>query len=565
MEAIPSIEEARKLYITNRRVFRFMELIVFDARRQDYEEVNVNLKNLIWFLDEWMKEVIRFGVVFAEEVSFPDINSISMMMNQLVGAQDQRDFVLLADYLELGLKPLLNQVFECLRNCYEDIFFGPVNLEEIPECLVAQRRMLMEVETYPLEETESGFATLALQDDKGTYYLHSNGNPMMEARILAEQYYNPEQEQYLVYGVGLGYHINELLGLGDDIRVTVYECDIRMIRTVLSYQNFSYRGFFNRSWKEQFASGRLTLVYDPDLSKFVHAMNEVKGRGVMIHAPSIRNCHVAERQEALRLYFAKESGLRKCAPIMAANFYRNQKNCVGYVDDIKGEFEGKTVIVVAAGPSFSKNAEQLKHLPENTVIVAVTTIYKKLLEMGIHPDYVIHSDAQKKTYSHLVGIQEKIPLLVLSTAYEGCARSYSGPAYLICQKDYDQAEEYAKSHGYHCYETGGSVATLALSLAVELHAKRVIFVGLDLAYTDGLAHAKGVSGQIPGDMEAVKVPGYYGGMVSSSLIFADFIRWFSNYVKEMDTSQCEVINATEGGAKIEGMEQMPLSKALQLN
>ena len=335
----------------------------------------------------------------------------------------------------------------------------------------------------------------------------------------------------------------------------VYECDIRVIRTVISYQE----------WNNYFDSGRLILVYDPDLSKFVHAMNEVKGQGVMIHAPSIRNCHIEERQEALRLYFAKESGLRKCAPIMAANFYRNQKNCVGYVDEIKEVFEGKTVVIVAAGPSFSKNAEQLKHLPENTVIVAVTTIYKKLLEMGIRPDYVIHSDAQKKTYSHLVGIQENIPLLVLSTAYEGCARSYPGPAYLICQKDYDLAEEYAKSQEYHCYETGGSVATLALSLAVELHAKRVIFVGLDLAYTDGLAHAKGVSGQMPGDMEAVKVPGYYGGMVSSSLIFADFIQWFSNYVKEMDTNQCEVINATEGGAKIEGMEQMPLSEALQLN
>lgn len=554
MEAIPSIEEARQLYNNNRRIYRFMECVVYDARKQDYEGVNQNLKRVIWFLDEWMKEVIRFGVVFAGEVCFPDVNSISVTINQLVETQNQRDFVLLADYLEFSLKPLLNQVFECLRNCYEDVFFEPLDLREIPGCLAAQEQMLMELEAYPLEETSSGFATLALQDDKGTYYLHSNGNPMLEARTIAEQYYQPELEQYLIYGVGLGYHVNELLWRGDDIEITVYECDIRMIRTVLSYWG----------WKKYFASGRLTIVYDPDLSKFIDALDEAKGWGVMIHAPSIRNCHVAKRQEALRLYFAKESALRKCAPVMTANFYRNQKNCVGYVNELKAEFEGKTVIIVAAGPSFSKNAEQLNNLPKDTVILAVTTILKKLLTMGIRPDYVIHSDAQSKTYSHLVGIQKdiNIPMLVLSTAYEGCARSYPGPAYLICQKDYDLAENYAMEHKLPCYETGGSVATLALSVAVGLNAKRVIFVGLDLSYTDGLAHAKGVSGQIPGDMEAVKVPGYYGGMVSSSLIFADFICWFSDYLKGLEPNRCEVINATEGGAKIEGMKQMPLAEAL---
>lgn len=554
MEAIPSIEEARQLYNQNRRVFLNMENTIYDARKQDYEGVNYSLTNLIAYMDEWMKEVIRFGSIFVSEVYFPDINSISVTMNQLIEAQSQKDYVLLADYLELGLKPLLFQVFESLRSCYEDVFCKWYDLDAIPECLAAQEQKLKEAESYPLEETSSGIPTLALQDDKGRYYLHSNYNPIMEARALAGQYYQPEIEEYLVYGVGLGYHINALFAYGDAFRIIVYECDIRVIRTVLSY----------RGWEEIIASGRLVLVYDPDLSKFIHAMNAAKGQGVVIHAPSIRNCHVAKRQEALRLYFAKESGLRKCAPIMAANFYWNQKNCVGYVNELKAEFEGKTVIIVAAGPSFSKNAEQLRNLPKDTVILAVTTIYKKMLTMGIRPDYVIHSDAQSKTYSHLVGIQEdiNIPMLVLSTAYEAIARCYSGPAYLVCQKDYDLAENYAKEHKLSCYETGGSVATLALSVAVGLNAKRVIFVGLDLAYTDGLAHAKGVSGQMPGDMEAVKVPGYYGGMVSSSLIFADFIRWFSDYLKGLEPNRCEVINATEGGAKIEGMKQMPLAEAL---
>ena len=53
MEAIPSLEEARQLYNNNKRVFRFMEYVVYDARKQDYEGVNLNLKNVIrYFCDD---------------------------------------------------------------------------------------------------------------------------------------------------------------------------------------------------------------------------------------------------------------------------------------------------------------------------------------------------------------------------------------------------------------------------------------------------------------------------------------------------------------------------------
>jgi hypothetical protein len=271
----------------------------------------------------------------------------------------------------------------------------------------------------------------------------------------------------------------------------------------------------------------------------------------------------ARVREQMWQYYHKESGIRKMSQLLDANFYQNCKNCVGTVDEVLSDIAGKTVVLVAAGPSFSKNVEELRNRSDSTVIIAVSTIYRKLLELDIRPDYVIHSDAQGKTYWHLRGIEETIPLLVLSTGYEGCARLYNGPSYIIYQNGYQLAEEAAERAGVRAYETGGSVATVALDVALQCGASKVILVGQDLAYTDGLAHAKGVSRQQVSDAEhTVKVAGYYGKTVETSLVLSDLLRWFETYVKERPAFAGKIINATEGGAKINGIRQLPLAQAL---
>lgn len=553
MEQMPSLQKIREFYKSNRALLGISKQVIDCARIQDYEGVNQEYKELVRRLNGWMTMSAECADQFQGQLYFPDVTTISVTLEQLMVAQQSHDYVLLADYLELSLNPLFEKVFESLRSILPNPDLGLQENIPIPDDCAGVREDLKKAFPYELEETNSGHATVKLKDEDGFYYLHSNVDPVCEAKALVARYLSPEKDHYLVYGIGLGYHVRELLSSGGYLKVTVYESDLRMIRTALAYHDF----------REDLLKGRLRIIYDPELFLFSEAANCEENAGILIHAPSIRNCRHQENQNACKLFFAQESALKRCENQMITNFYQNVKNCKGYITELQTKFKDKTVVIVAAGPSLLTNIELLKEKPDDVVVLAVSTVYRKLLGLGIRPDFVIHLDAQAKTYSHLRGIEETAPLLVAATAYEGCARCYRGSSYLICQEGYDLSEQYAKEHCYPLFETGGSVATLALSVAISLQAKKVIMVGLDLAYTDGLAHAKGVSGQIPLDLKkAIRIPGYHGGEVESSVIFEGLIRWFNSYLARRGNRTCEVINATEGGAMIREMKQMPLKDAL---
>lgn len=545
--------DEQTLYGIGRNLILTSQNIIAACRKQNYEDAIAGMNVLILSFGTWSESVLGLIAQDESHMYFPEAEQVASTLTQLMDAQKAKDYVLLADYLELLALPLVMQVQDGLRAIFGNL--GSVYRQDVFEtnlsCLKKYVQEIQNATPYELEETNAGYATVSLTDAKGSYYLHSNVNPMLEAQQMASSYYSPDINTYWVVGLGLGYHIKALLDMGDYIQVRVYESDIRTLRTMLGVLDIS----------AYLLEGRLELVYDADQEILIGDLKKQTTEKIVLLGSSIRNIRNESIQQQIMQYFIKESGVRKNENLMASNFYQNIKKCDGLIDDIKNEiFQNKTVFVISAGPSLLKNIELLKEKPKNSVILAVSTVYRKLLGLGIRPDYVIHSDAQKKTYFHLKGIEETIPLLVLSTAYEGCARLYPGKSYMICQEGYDLAEHYAKEHNATCFATGGSVATIAVSVAVSSGAQKVALVGQDLAYTDGLAHAKGVSKQAIGqEQNLIQVPGYNGGMVDSTLIFADFIKWFSDFAKTNDPEQKILVNATEGGAKIAGIKQQSLA------
>ena len=66
-------------------------------------------------------------------------------------------------------------------------------------------------------------------------YLHSNGNPYREAAEIASAWFDREHYEYVVYGLGLGYHIQALLDIDESITVTVLEPDENVICLAKEY------------------------------------------------------------------------------------------------------------------------------------------------------------------------------------------------------------------------------------------------------------------------------------------------------------------------------------------
>lgn len=538
---------------------------------------------------------VLVGTFFAEKDYFNacgtivEESGIADMLKELMRSQEQRDYVLLADLFELRVLPLLYSLQEtirmqenlrsqesaCIRESAGDPLFADhfkANLacleKEQPELARLLRARGGELptftdkerhRTYELEQTSQGAPTLKLTDKNGSYYFHSNNSPLLEARLLASNYYEETRAAYCVYGIGLGYHVRALyLECKGGVPITVYESDLNMLVFALRATNF-----VSMLQKE------LRLIYDPDLTLFTKQLQN-NSEVLMIHYPSLRNILEEAVKKRMEELFVQDSSIRNQRGEMLSNFRNNIKNCGHYIDELSGQIAGKDVYLVAAGPSLDKNIALLKEKPENAVIVVVGTAFRKLLAEGIRPDYAVFLDAADRIYAQLEGLEEEsVPLMIASTACRRLAESYQGKRYLICQKEFNEAERYAKEHGYQTYMTGGSVATIAFDVALRLCAKRIVAIGLDLAYTGNKLHARNAGGrELSGDMTGlIPVKASDGGKVYTTQAMEMYRRWFENRiaraVAETPSKELpEFINATEGGAYIAGMQYRALSDVI---
>lgn len=526
--------------------------IIEAAYSQDYDSVNRSIKDTFMpsyqsFLQELLTD---------QRGTWGDVNQEKEQLIQttslLVEAQEQQDYLLLADYLELSLQPLLGLLLGIAResvNLIEQVDYRLTNGPYFPEYTRKDKQ-----QEYQIEPTQQGPLTMKVSGAEGSFYFHSNVNPWKEATRWVQTYSEDRAEEYAVLGLGLGYHVISLWKRTQGaIPVHVYEPDASILTLAERYQDFSV------------CQGRnLYIHYDPELTMLMKKLS-ANTATLAIHHPSLRNIPKSAQKDALERFFVIDSSRRKQAKYLYANFTSNCKAGARPVDELQEDFKGKDVFLIAAGPSLDKNAALLKERSDNSIVLATGTVFRKLMGMGIAPDYVIVTDANERIiWQVYVHRNEQIPLLVLSSAYHQLCTEYKGPKYMIFQRDFPPAEEYAKKHGCMLFETGGSVSTTALDVCIRLQAAHIIFLGLDLAFTDNLAHASGTSNRVVADQENLQpVKAYNGSVVYTDHKFNMYAQWIEERLQQEDAKQIPVINATEGGRYIAGMEYRTLQDVLQ--
>ncbi len=469
---------------------------------------------------QWKDMMNSGGPLFEEE-------ALLSTMQEILDAQQRKEYVWLADLLALKLMPLIRQMQEYYAGIAPEIETG--------------------AEEYRMELTSSGAYTLAVQRDIEWQYLHTNDNPYEEGRILAQSWFDGEHYEYIVYGLGLGYHIQALLDMDIAITVTVLEADQTIVSLAEKYGAL-------QSLQQ---SGRVKLLADPDGSTLVQAVTDMQDtQRFVIHYPSLGQIANLDLREQLEDYFIEYSSAQVQLPRMTGNFIRNREYFEKEVTELRDQFARKTVYIVAAGPSLDRNMQELGNVGEDGVILATGTVFKKLLTAGIHPDYVIITDAGEPTYVQTEGLQETdVPLLYLSTVYYQIPAEYPGEKYVILQQDYEKSEAYAQEYGYEIYASGGSVTTTALELGIRLGAAEIVFVGADLAYTDGRNHAADTAyARAVENDTSCRVEDIHGGQVMTAKNLNIYRKWIEKRIAQAQSSGIRFIDATEGGARIHGTE-----------
>lgn len=260
------------------------------------------------------------------------------------------------------------------------------------------------------------------------------------------------------------------------------------------------------------------------------------------------------------------------------------------------QFDGVPMVIVAPGPSLAKNVHLLRAVKGKAVIVAFSHTLSALKSADIVPDLVLAADMEDLRY-HFDGfaIDEVEALALAYTVHPDLFALPARRTFTFSSNRTDTWMGELLGEDTHV-PNGGSVAHMAFSMGVQMGCSPIVLVGQDLSfpggkvycdgnvdaetraevaqdghslvvrdYSDGYANMQSVGGakQSP-PHRAVHVPGYDGGQVVTTVPFAMFRRWFIAQAETLSSQENgpTLLNCTEGGARIDGIRQLPLRAAI---
>ena len=323
--------------------------------------------------------------------------------------------------------------------------------------------------------------------------LHSRVNPLKESERFIDEVNTDEYDLYIVFGLGFAYHVECLLGrIHSDSVVVVVEKSIDVIRSCMTERDMS----------SIFCDNRFLLLHDPDEDSLAEKLKGRSSRRVtfLTHRGSyqVYTDYYRNMLRVCRSYISTKevniATLAKFEKTWSANIARNilcflDSPGIGIFFD---KFKNVPAIVAAAGPSLTDSISFIHENSNRALIIAVDTSWRILRKAGITPHFCVSVDPQLINARYFEGMPGSGTVLISDpTVHPSVFRLFGGKAAVagIAFPMMKWLEEYGGARGDIAH--GGSVSTNAYDFARRLGASPVIMVGQDLAFTRGLAHARG--------------------------------------------------------------------------
>jgi hypothetical protein len=453
------------------------------------------------------------------------------MINQLFQPIEKQDDILTADYLETMVKPFFNNLLETEVSMADPTSQSIKFNDEID-----------------IELTSSGNYTMKF---RGIYF-HSNNSPENEALQLARYWDDPKEKVSLVWGIGLGYHVWEMLKLDPYRKIYVFEPEKPVLEVCKKY------GLYDHIQN----SGHAEIIYDPSGFECGKYAKKYIDSRLNIYFPTFEVMPETPLKESLKKYYTVFSSTNHQKRSYYMSFRENTSLEFHGLDELEFNPKAKKAIIVSAGPSLDKNYLELKSVKEDTVIIATAPTMRKLYNVGIIPDVVVISDTLPEAQKYHEGAENaKCPLVFSSTASVPFVSDHQGPKYILCPEGFEPAEKLAKANGWPIISTYGSVALTALALTIYKGFKEIIFIGQDLCYKGNILHADGTSRLYTNNSyNTPNAQDIYGENVVIPNDFALFKSQIETTIKKHP--EIIFLNATEGGVHIEGTKDVKLHEQL---
>jgi hypothetical protein len=429
---------------------------------------------------------------------------------------------------------------------------------------------------YIADEAKSGAMTLAIKQNDKLHQVHSRYDPERESKQQVSGMNMVNPKIIIVLGLGLGYHIRACLEEFKEANlfIVVIERDIEALRTALKHADMSdllnsekIRWVIGVPGEEGYAvlndmikqAGITFQLFLKTLQIFNHPVID------KVHGDYHKHMLKCFREAAHAIIF-NYGNCPEDSMIGVENIMKNLATIIKNpgVKDLYGAFKGKPGIIVSTGPSLDKNIRELGDVVDKALIIAADSALKSLLSHNITPHAAVSLERimnVAKMFEELPDdYKEKIWLAGTPVIRKEAYDAWPGATFII-YRAFAHFDWINMPKG--TLNVGPSCSNMAFKILEACGCDPIILVGQDCAFKSAekthAENAPAVTNLRLKEKDLIKVKGNYEEFVYTNQIYDMFRKAF---VTDVSGYRGTCINATEGGAYIEGTKVMPLREAI---
>ena len=381
-----------------------------------------------------------------------------------------------------------------------------------------------------------------------------------------------------IYGIANGHLINMLTQNQFHEFIYVFEPELELLYIALNLTDIS----------EDIASKRVVLVHTQDFDSVIFrrivaglAVVHLKAYDLRLNT-SFYNSYIEDIKEVnqnilkiFRYYLVSTGNDAKDELLGLEHFVQNLPLMLKNPQLNNLVHKGKnsdTAIIVATGPSLTKQLPLLKEIQNHVTILAVDASMPVLEKEGIKPDIVtsieriaLTSEFYKKTSKDF---QEGIVFALTAIVAQELVDNVKAGQLQLSMRPTGWHYAFMEFEKYGYLGLGMSAANMAYELASSMKFKQIIIIGQDLAYAkDGNSHAENHifgSDEIKQKVHDEYTEAYGGeGEVRTTKFWKMFLNGYENTIAQNKEKDFLTINATEGGARIKGTKELSFAEAVK--
>jgi hypothetical protein len=397
----------------------------------------------------------------------------------------------------------------------------------------------------------------------------------------------------VVFGFGMG-HVVRALRDRTRAPIVVYEPDPGVLRTVLEHAPWDLPTIH-------------VVTSAPELERLWSSVTGNRPHARLVVSPgytALYGEHLERLSASVRLLVADVELIENTRSIRYREWITHVLQNVESLTEnplalgIGEKLKGVPAFIVGAGPSLDRNAALVREAAKKGVVIVVEVAARALERHQAGPAHMVVSLEGNNLSTELeVATASGQTIRVISLCANPASLAAGKGALMPFFEVLPAFRGLAELTGTQGLTVGGSVSTVAFSLALQLGCSPITLLGQDLAFTGGKTHAGGTlfdNTRIEASKETgliqfkstvadgSVVDGAYGGTglnadalfeatawggdgtVITSSTWNSYRLWFEIAADTVERAGLGIrmVNCTEGGSRIHGFEEMPLRQLL---